>query len=244
MQYCRAKSTWDSLTFSIHLQIYFHQPKPELIDYLCTIPELYLNPKKKGFLDIFGKKETQKVKKYNLDILLRFEFRIIRGEILTAAKYGIWSFHHGDNSINRGGPAGFWEIVLKQPVVGVTLQQLKPELDGGYIIDKAFYSLHWSVALTNLMTCENSVNLLLKNLNKLKEGHFNPTRSMVYYNELYVSPKLGVALKYIFHFHKSLIIKFFEQLISFFGIRHSCWTLYIGKGDFLYSTLFKLKPTV
>jgi len=35
--------------------------------------------------------------------------------LLNASKYGVWSFHHADNSINRGGPAGFWEIIYKQP---------------------------------------------------------------------------------------------------------------------------------
>ena len=29
---------------------------------------------------------------------------------LKAAKMGIWSFHHGDNSINRGGPPAFGKL--------------------------------------------------------------------------------------------------------------------------------------
>ena len=47
---------------------------------------------------------------------------------------------NADNSINRGGPSCFWEISLNQPTVGVTLQKLTPELDGGLIIDKSFFN--------------------------------------------------------------------------------------------------------
>ena len=214
----------------------------ELIEYLDTIPKLYLDPKKKGNLDVFNKEQAQQVKSYNLDVLLRFEFGIIQGEILTTPKYGIWSFHHGDNSINRGGPAGFWEIVLKQPAIGVTLQQLTPEIDGGNVIDKAFYSMHWSYFKTNSMTKENSVNLLIKNLKKLNDGKFYPKKSLVYSNIIYVTPKIGATLKYIISFYKKFIAKIFERLLSNFGIRYSCWTLYIGKGDFLHTSLFKLMP--
>ncbi len=82
--------------------------------------------------------------------------------MLKASKYGIWSFHHGDNSINRRGPAGFWEIFLKQESVGVTLQQLTPELDGGLVIDKAYFNRHWSFVKTNRRILEGSVSVLLR----------------------------------------------------------------------------------
>ena len=103
-----------------------------------------LSPKRKGFLDIFSDEESDLISNYKLDIILRHEFNIIRGKILQSAKHGIWSFHHGDNDINRGGPSCFWEIILNQKYIGVTLQKLTPELDGGYIIDKGYYNKHWS----------------------------------------------------------------------------------------------------
>ena len=214
----------------------------DISDFLSDIPEIDLHPERKGFLDIFSIVDANKVKAYNLDVILRFEFNIIRGEILHAAKYGMWSFHHGDNAINRGGPSGFWEVTLKQPVAGVTLQQLTPELDGGLVIDKAYYSKHWSFVKTNIMLTENSVNLLLKNLRLLKEGIYNPEKSLVYSNPLYVAPKPLVAIKYIFHFYSTFCSKVFERVVSKFGTRICCWTLFIGKGDFMQATLFRIKP--
>lgn len=216
--------------------------KLDIDQYLKSIPEIDLFPTRKGFLDIFNSEDAEKIKAYDLDVILRFEFNIIRGEVLHAAKYGIWSFHHGDNAINRGGPAGFWEIALKQPIAGVTLQQLTPELDGGLVIDKAYYSKHWSFVKTNMMLTENSVNLLLMNLRLLKEGIYEPEKSLVYSNPLYVAPRPLVALKYIIHFYSRFGSKVIERVTEKFGARVCCWTLFIGKGDFMHATLFRIKP--
>jgi hypothetical protein len=234
----------------VKIESFFFYKRPasvdwiQILDYLKNIPEEKLYPNRKGFLDIFNDEDADKTKAYNLDLLLRYEFNIIRGEILNTAKYGIWSFHHGDNAINRGGPAGFWEIALKQPAVGVTLQQLTSELDGGLVIDKAYYSKHWSYTKTNIMLTENSVNLLLKNLRLLHEGEYNPTKSLVYYNELYVAPRIITAIKYILHFYSSLINKITDRLLMRLGKRSYCWTLFVGKGNFMNATLFRIKPAV
>jgi len=217
--------------------------KGNIISYLNSITTVKIKPKRKGFIDFFSVEDSKKIKKYKLDIILRHEFGIISGEILNSAKYGIWSFHHADNSINRGGPAGFWEIIFKQQSVGVTLQQLTTELDGGLVIDKAYFNRHWSFVKTNNTILEASVSVLFKNIRKLDRGFYSATKSMVYYNPLYKSPSLYYAIKYISSFYIVLTKKIIRWLFALlFGIRYGCWTLFIGKGDFLNSTLFRLKP--
>ncbi|CAN0466762.1 unnamed protein product, partial [Scytosiphon promiscuus] len=152
-------------------------------------------------------------------------------------------FHHADNAINRGGPPGFWEILLHQPSVGVTLQQLRPELDGGFVIDKAFFNYHWSFVKTHNIIFEASVSLLFKNIRQLQIGNYSPTKSIVYYNPLYKTPNSLNMLKYILKFYFKITSKIFERLNYFlFGTTYSCWTLFIGRGDFLNATLFRLNP--
>lgn len=216
--------------------------REKLILELNKVNSIDLFPIRKGFLDVFDLNDANKIKKYNLDILFRFEFGIIKGEILNSAKQGIWSFHHADNSVNRGGPAGFWEVVLKQPSIGVTLQKLTPELDGGFVIDKSFFNPHWSYVKTNQIILEGSVNIFFKNIKKLQNGKINYKKSPVYYNPLYKKPDFGFTLKYLISFYSTLISKFVQILDSkILGARYSCWTLFIGKGDFLDSTLFRIK---
>jgi hypothetical protein len=212
--------------------------KAEIIDKIKNIETVFLNPTRKGFLDIFSKEDSDKIKKYNLDIILRHEFNIIRGDILNSAKYGIWSYHHADNSINRGGPAGFWEIVNNEPYCGVTLQRLTPELDGGLIIDKAYFNWHWSFYKNNNDLLEKSVVLLFKNINKLlEEGTVETKKSLTYYNQLYRKPGLRVILRYMVKFYLNV----FNILTSkVFKIRKYCWSLFFNKGNFLESILYKI----
>ena len=67
-------------------------------------------------------------------------FKILKGNILNCSRHGIWSYHHGDNKVNRGGPPGAWEVLNNNPVTGVTLQILNENLDGGKILLKSYSS--------------------------------------------------------------------------------------------------------
>ncbi len=88
----------------------------------------------KGISTYFHDDDIAKIKSYDLDFILRFGFDIIRGEVLNSARYGIWSFHHDDERVVRGGPPGFWEFMRKIPKNGVILQQLTDKLDKGLIL--------------------------------------------------------------------------------------------------------------
>lgn len=211
--------------------------------YLESLPVIFLKPESKGYMDYLSVEDADLVRGYNLDLILRHEFRIIQGNILNAAKHGIWSFHHADNSINRGGPPCFWERVLKQPVVGVTLQRLTSELDGGLVIDKGFYNMHWSYYKLKNDVYENSVTLLMKNIKKLQRGEVEYTKSEVYSNPLYRSPSLWYVLKYVSSFYAKILLIFYYRFLSVFGgYRENCWTLFIGKGNFMDKSLYKIKP--
>jgi hypothetical protein len=219
--------------------------KKRIINLLNNIEKISLSPERKGFLDIFSIEDSQTIKNYKLDILLRHEFNIIRGDLLYAAKYGIWSFHHADNSINRGGPPGFWEVVLNEPNIGITLQQLTPELDGGLIIDKGFSNRTFSHFLNEKKVYEDSVSILFKNLNKLKNSEYNTSKSKTYYNILYKTPDFLYLTRYMLGFYSYVLNHFIKKFkAKFFKTRYNCWSLFIGKGNFLESTLFKLKPII
>ena len=122
------------------------------------------------------------------------------------------------------------------------MQQLTPELDGGLIIDKAYYNKHWSFVKSKSIIFEASVSILLKNLRLLKFEDYKPKKSLVYFNQLYRSPKTIDSIRYIFIFYRKIIIKFYQKINWFlFGVRYNCWTILIGKGNFLNSTLFRLE---
>lgn len=109
----------------------------------------------KGISTYFSSDDIEKIKSFDLDFILRFGFDIIRGEVLNSARYGIWSYHHDDERVVRGGPPGFWEFMKKIPSNGVILQQLTDELDKGLILkrlkfDTVFHS--YKFHLNRLLT--------------------------------------------------------------------------------------------
>lgn len=124
---------------------FFLRPKSasrvvSLADVLSTIPSIECKVIKKGkYSQYFSKEDISKISKYNLDFILRFAFGIIRGEILTVPRYGIWSFHHDDEQKYRGQPPGFWEIYNDDNVTGAVLQRLTDKLDAGIILKKGYF---------------------------------------------------------------------------------------------------------
>ena len=122
---------------------------------------------KKKYVDLFSNNECKKIEQYNLDLILRRDFRILKGEILNSAKYGVWSLHHGDNDSYRGLAPGFWEVYNNEPTTGVTLQILNDTLDGGDIIDKGYFGTKFFWKHNEDFIKEKSVIIILKNLKKL-----------------------------------------------------------------------------
>ena len=102
------------------------------------VPVLRVMPIMKKFSDWFPNDAIEEIRRYDLDVALSFGFRILRGEALRIAKHGVWSYHHGDNLVNRGGPAGFWEVMEESPVSGSVLQVLSEDLDNGEVIDRSW----------------------------------------------------------------------------------------------------------
>ena len=98
------------------------------------VPQLSLSPIQKKFSDYFKPEDLEKISKYQPDLILRFGFRILKGEILTAAKLGVWSFHHADPGYYRGGPPAFWEVMKSQASTSYVLLQLTEKLDQGPIL--------------------------------------------------------------------------------------------------------------
>jgi hypothetical protein len=108
---------------------------PESIhDLLRDIPNVRVRPRQTKWSDYIGDEDVATIRGYQLDVLLRLGFRILRGQILQAATNGVWSYHHGDNRVNRGGPPGFWESMESWPETGTVLLVLSEDLDSGRVL--------------------------------------------------------------------------------------------------------------
>jgi len=121
----------------------------DLSEILRDVPAIRVEPQRKGFTDRFDDESLSRILTAELDVLFRFGFRIIRGGVLDAARFGVWSFHHDDNEEYRGGPPLFWEIYESNPVSGTILQRLTDTLDGGQVLYRGYSSTNFSSLYLN-----------------------------------------------------------------------------------------------
>ena len=172
---------------------------------LVDCPEIVVTPKETKFSDRIVDEDIALIKSHDIDIFIRFGFRILRGGILSSAKYGIWSYHHGNNDVNRGGPAGVWQVLENWEETGVILQVLNEDLDGGLVIYRSSSSTDYiSVNRNKNNYYWKAISFMTRRLKELhdmgaedfftkyKEKNTHPD---FYYNRLYRTPNNTQLLK-------------------------------------------------
>ena len=198
--------------------------KNDLFKHIRTV-KIY--SKRRGYNDYFNSKDVTKIKKLKLDVILRRDFRILKGDILNSAKYGIWSLHHGDNDFIRGIPPGFWETFYNLPITGVTLQKINEILDGGHVIDKGYYGTKFFWKHNESFIKEKSVQIVLKNLKKIynnKNIKFKKSKSTLN-TKYYSNPKLYHLFFYIIKKYPYFILKKFIRLLFPINLFFNKWKI-------------------
>ncbi|MDQ2922535.1 MAG: hypothetical protein M3R52_13105, partial [Acidobacteriota bacterium] len=156
-------------------------------------PVIEVEPERKKFTDIFNNEDMRAILEHDLDVALRFGFRILKGDVLGIARHGIWSYHHGDGDVNRGAPPGFWEVMMGEPTTGSMLQVLTEELDNGKVLHRG-----WAPT-TNKFSVRKHINnyywessaFVSRKLRELYESRGLETKEngyRPYYNRLYKKP--------------------------------------------------------
>jgi len=190
---------------------------------IMHMDEIGVVPKCTKYSDRISDEDVERIKKQKIDVFVRLGFRILRGEILSAARYGIWSYHHGDNAVNRGGPAGLWEVLEGWEETGVVLQVISEDLDGGLILDKS-YSCTDSLSLNRNLKkhywkAATFIPRKLKELHETGAEAFFKKRNDVapyfYYNRLHKNPKNGELLARLFRLYGRKFRKKFADIFYF-----------------------------
>jgi hypothetical protein len=144
-------------------------------DLLDPVPALHVVPERRGFVHRFPPEAIEHLRSERLDVLLRFGFGVLRGEILSVARYGVWSYHHGDNEFYRGLPPAFWEMAEGNPVTGAILQRLTEELDGGLVLVKGSFMTDsvLSVTRNRYGPYWGSRHFVIQKLQELRRGSWD-----------------------------------------------------------------------
>jgi hypothetical protein len=114
-----------SIFNQIDKKIFTKQPDPfsqkNVEKFFRDVPVIKAVTKKNGAISFFSEADADIIRKYQLDVLVKFGFDGLLLETLNAAKYGTWFYCHGDDRIMKGGPPGFWEVVEDWAETGTAL---------------------------------------------------------------------------------------------------------------------------
>ncbi|MGQ0646357.1 MAG: glucosamine inositolphosphorylceramide transferase family protein [Gemmatimonadaceae bacterium] len=185
-------------------------PPVDISSLLAGAPRIEVKPRRTTFSDYFDDADVEQLLGHDLDVAIRFGFRILRGRALTVARHGVWSYHHGDNRVNRGGPPGFWEVMDRHPVTGAVLQVLSESLDDGRVLMRAWSKTdRFSVARNRARYYWQAAPLVARALRNLaatgEAGVVTETHPVAYGERLYGAPGntallrrlSGLAFRYV-----------------------------------------------
>ncbi len=138
---------------------------------LSGVDTIKVKPLVKGFTHRFPPDDIEKIRERQLDVLLRFGFNILLGDILHATRYGVWSFHHGDNDFYRGADPCFWALYEGNLTSGVILQVLSENPDAGLVLCKSLFATvrGFSVARNRYGPYWGSTHFVIRKLHELHQ---------------------------------------------------------------------------
>jgi len=152
-------------------------------------------------------------KKY--DVLLRFSSSILKGDILDSSKYGIISFHHGDNNHYRGSPAGFWEVIHRKNSTGFIIQKLTNDLDNGDIFFKGWVQTKFFYLLNQIELYRKSNFYLKKTLENIFDEKDTFLTKSSKPGPIYETPGILKQIAYIFNTIWHLVKKYFVKSYNY-----------------------------
>jgi hypothetical protein len=171
---------------------------------------------------------TAEIEKMDFSCLVRCGSGILRGQILEVPRFGVLSFHHGDNRVNRGGPSGFWEVLYKEPSSGFIIQALNNELDGGVVLVRGNIMTANTWISNNARLLEKSNIFFMNLLDKIAINEELPKAEnpILHDRQLYKMDKADILLKYLICVIlplsiKKIVNRIFSPKVTRWGVSYS-----------------------
>ncbi len=187
----------------------------DLTEMLAGVPRIMAMPRQTQFSDFLDDAALDAMRALEPDVAVRFGFRILRGPVLRIPKHGVWSFHHDDNHVMRGGPPGLWEVLLGWPSSGAVLQRLSEDLDAGEALARTWMATNTiSVNQNRIAIYRAAAPLLVQTLRELhRRGAaalaLKPGESafQAYSKRLYLTPTAGELIGGLLNVLRRLVFR-------------------------------------
>lgn len=234
---------WDRKKFALRPNPYAQSALDKLEG---SIPVISMTPETTLWSDSLCEKDLDVLREHHVDVIIRLGWRILKGELLNLPRYGVWSFHHGDNQINRGGPPGVWEHYYGQHCAGVTLQVLSESLDDGMVLDRSYTATdRSSVSKTRGKLYWRSVDMLPRKLAELRQSGFDAfserarsvSPSVSFYSQPLLTEKKMSLKQVLRHIGRGLYV--YIKNVAFSRRFEEKWILYFKIGEQMSTSLWQ-----
>ncbi len=175
-RYLNVSKKLETLLFSSYCKLdrFFNKLQPNAFELknlqLLTpnVPEVVVRPIPQAGGEDFSEEDCGKIRAYKPDVLIALGFGSLSGEVLSIPQYGIWSYQHGDNGINYGGPAGFWEVLEGRGETGFILKILSEESEKEVVLSRSYGQTEkMSVCSYSNNSYWKTATFILRNLREL-----------------------------------------------------------------------------
>ncbi|CDY74782.1 hypothetical protein BGLT_03725 [Caballeronia glathei] len=113
---------------------------------LPAVPRLDVEVESKPCGDHFDARDLAQIAGHRINVFLRLGPLRPCGEIFDTASCGIWSFRHGDEPLERGGPVGAWDILLDRPATASALEFQTRAGERGHTLQRS-WSMTYPVSI-------------------------------------------------------------------------------------------------
>lgn len=147
----------------------------DISDLLSGVDTMKVTPVQTPTGECFSESDSRAIKALSLDVLLKFGFRNLGGEVLRASRYGVWYCQTGDSSPWSGVPPLFWEVYLRQRVASVGVRVLDGQSSVGSTISQGFSTVPlWSLARGQNQAFWRSAEFIRRALRTTLDYGFSP----------------------------------------------------------------------
>ncbi|MDQ2050075.1 formyltransferase family protein [Natronolimnohabitans sp. A-GB9] len=156
-------------------QVLWHRHSVENVDCISDADHVRCEPRTEGRWNELPEDVVETVAD-RCDLVIRFGFGLVRGDVLTAPEYGVLSFHPADIRRYRGmGPPAIFHDGRDR--AGSTLQRLDESIDGGEIVAYDDVSLTGCETLWDVFDrlAALQIRLLTEGVENLCDPTFEPT---------------------------------------------------------------------
>jgi hypothetical protein len=117
---------FDKIDRKIFLRVPDACTRLDLRPIFTDIPIIEFHSINNGMGITFSDDDQEKIRSFNLDILVEMRHSVSNNHIASLAKYGFWFYDFYSREENRSSPPAFWEVIERKPYTESALYVYQP----------------------------------------------------------------------------------------------------------------------